>query len=367
MVRRSPSTASGSLARVGRTGLALVVVVLALVGCGRKDAPLPPVIRVAETTRDLAVVQEGGEAVLQWSWPAMTTAGGPLPDVEKIEVWRVAVPTGQEPEGTSAKDQELRASLLEARGERIRTLEGPALEEATRGSGLEVRDDLGWWFAMREDAREGQVVWYGVRTVCCGARVSRFSNVARLVPQAPPPPPGELTATPGPHGITLSWQADSVLVERSDDGEQWSQITPEPVRDRSFTDTAAELGQTWWYRLRGVRSPDGEGLVRGPAGEPRRVPYPDVYPPPPPDDLVCLPEADRVRLRWQPVSGAVSYAVARRPEGGSWSELAPSLTATAFVDTEPVGGAVTYAVRAVDDVGNRSEEALCTAVVARAP
>jgi len=65
--------------------------------CGIKGPPLPPIIRVAERTRDLSLVQEGERVILHWSYPQMTTAGSPLPDLEEIEVWRVEIPSGQEP------------------------------------------------------------------------------------------------------------------------------------------------------------------------------------------------------------------------------------------------------------------------------
>ncbi len=58
---------------------------------------MPPEIRVAERTTDLTAFQEGDEAVLRWSYPAMTTSGQNLTDIEEIQVWRAALPLGQEP------------------------------------------------------------------------------------------------------------------------------------------------------------------------------------------------------------------------------------------------------------------------------
>jgi hypothetical protein len=360
-------------AGIPATVVVAVVVAGALLsaGCGRKDAPLPPVIRVAETTRDLAVVQEGSEAVLTWSWPALTTAGGPLPDVEQVEIWRARIPAGQEPQGTSPRDDDVRIQLLQAKGERVQILEGEQLDDRTRGATLLWRDDLSPFLAeMGGEGVPGSVLWYGVRTVCCGGRRSRFSNIARLVPGAAPSPPEGLRGEPGPDGITLSWEPTeevAVAVERSEDGQQWRQVSAAPVTASTWTDGSAGLGGTWSYRLRAVRVLEGGAVVRGPAGETVTVPYPDVYPPARPDDLACLPEEGRVRLRWPAVDGAAGYRVSRRGPGEEWRDLASLQSETSFTDEEPGTGTVVYAVRSVDDSGNASEEATCTTVVAATP
>ncbi len=345
--------------------------VLLSVGCGRKDAPLPPVIRVAETTRDLAVVQEGSEAVLTWSWPALTTAGGPLPDVEQVEIWRARIPAAQEPQGTGSRDEDVKVQLLQAKGERVRLLEEEQLDDRTRGATLLWRDDLSPFLAETGGEEvAGSVLWYAVRTVCCGGRRSRFSNIARLVPETAPAPPEGLRAEPGPDGITLSWEPVekvAIAVERSEDGQQWRQVSAAPVTASTWTDGSAGLGRTWSYRLRAVRTLEDGSVVRGPAGEAATVPYPDVYPPARPDSLACLPEEGRVRLRWPAVDGAAGYRVSRKGAGEEWRDLAPMQSETSFTDEAPSPGTVVYAVRSVDDSGNASEEATCTTVVAEIP
>ena len=124
------------------TGCVLVVVAA---GCGLKGAPLPPLIRVADTTRDLVVVQQGHEAVLNWSYPSITTAGGPLPDVEAVEVWRTTLPAGLEPSANTDRERQIRHQLLEAQGDVLVSLDVAGLEGATRGPMLEIKDDLVRW------------------------------------------------------------------------------------------------------------------------------------------------------------------------------------------------------------------------------
>jgi hypothetical protein len=345
-----------------------VVLSVALAGCGRRDDPLPPLIRRADATRDLAVFQQAMEAVLGWSYPSMTTDGGPLPDVEAVEVWRATLPAGQEPSDVTRRDLEIRYQLLEAQGVLLATLDPAALDDATRGPMLSFRDDLIEW-RRRFGAEERWVVWYAVRTVCCRNHRSEFSNIARLVPQLPPPPPERPVALPTEGGITLSWSPQpgtETVVERSEDGERWQVVSPEPVIGASWQDGGADQGTSWSYRLRAVRVLEDGTQVLGDAGEAVRVDYPDIYPPSPPANLVCLPEPGLVKLRWDPVEDAVWYLVSRRSPGER-KRLARRLRALQLEDPEPPLGTVSYEVRAVDGGGTASEPAICTTVIGTAP
>jgi predicted small lipoprotein YifL len=341
----------------------------ALAGCGRKGDPLPPQIRRAETTRDLEVFQESSDAVLTWTYPSMTSAGGPLPDLEVIEVWRASIPLGQDLLGNTSEDRAMRNRLLEAQGERIAVLDAPALDEATRGPKLTIRDDLDAWRAVHGD-EQPVVLWYAVRTICCDGRPSEYSNIGRLVPQLPPSPPEDLSAEPTREGIRLRWLAAGnlkTIVERSSGDEDWSELTPQPLAVGEYLDVRVQQGRQWSYRLRAVRETDAEGRVVGEPGTVLTVDYPDSYPPASPGDLVCLPEEERIILRWQAVGDADGYRIERRVGDGDWEVLAERIEGREFDDQSPPIGALTYAVRAVDQAGNRSEPARCTALQGKAP
>ncbi len=349
--------------------LLLLPVLAGAVSCGRKGNPLPPVVRVADRTRDLAVVQENGQAVLTWSYPSMTRDGGPLPDLEAVEVWRAVLPRAQEPQARGARKRTLEAQILEGKGERIAVLDTEVLERATRGPTLVFRDDLAALPRVEED--QGPVViWYAVRSICCRGRVSEFSNVARLVPQEPPAPPGDLHAETAPDAIVLSWTPAGdlpVLVERAPVEGAWRRIVAEPVAAPPWRDTTARQGTTWRYRLRSVATAGGTRII----GEPTpvlEVAYPDIYPPDAPGELVCLPEEGSVRLRWEAASGAASYSILRKTGvDGAWTILVEGVTDLTYHDREAPAGALTYAVRAVDAAGNGSEPARCETVMGRAP
>ncbi len=363
-------------ARSGRIGTAAVVTGLCLaaviVGCGRKAPPLPPQIIRPDATRDLSVQQVGRRAILEWSYPSMTSAGGPLPALELIEVWRVTLPVGQEPPPpTTARDRQMRADVVNNQGERIVELGPAALESATRGRRLVVEDDLETWFAATSPELGDAVVWYAVRSVCCGGRASDLSNIARLVPRVPPEPPTDLTADAGPDGIRLTWtvpdDAVAALVERSDDGTTWTDISSQPVTDGELIDTTAAQGTVWRYRVRSVRTGSAGGRVVGPPSEPIEVDHPDRYPPVPPEELVCLPEGRLVRLRWSTVDDAAGYRVVRTTAGGQRAVLADLVREVSIQDDDPPDGQLVYTVEAVDAAGNVSDPVSCVAVAGVAP
>jgi hypothetical protein len=349
---------------------AMLAIALGLTSCGRKAEPAPPVIRRAETTRDLTVAQVGAQAVLEWGYPAMTSAGGSLPDLEAIELWRVAVPLAQEPVGSGERDRQARQAVIENQGERLAVLEVEGLAAATRGARLEYPDDLDAWRAATPERDPNLVLWYAVRSRCCGGRLSELSNVARLRPEEPPPPPEDSSATPGEPGIELTWRVAEglgVVVERSPDGLEWTAVTAEPVSGASWLDTNAAQGQQWIYRLRSARATTGAVPVVGPPSPQIVVDHVDRYPPEPPEEVVCLPEGRLIRVRWRPSPEAVAYRVSRQSGGAGWQTLVEGLTTPELDDDDPPPGELTYAVVGVDAAGNASEPATCSAVTGAAP
>ncbi len=336
----------------------------ATMSCGIKAPPQPPVIRVADPTRDLAVFQQGELVRLSWSYPSSTTAGEPLHDLESVELWRATLlEVEAPPPGEKPRDRNLNRQLLLSNGERIVVLDQPALDAATRGSKLEWVDDLVVWRRDRP-SDEPQMIWYAVRSVCCRGRESGLSNIARLVPEAPPAPPTGLELEAEADGIRLTWIPNEefpVLVERSPEGEDWRTVVGSPLATGEWLDRGANQDRAWNYRLRSVHLRDNSPRIIGEPGPAIGLFYPDIYPPQTPADLVCLPEGTRVRLRWRSIPDAESYRVYRGRIGEEARILGADLLSAQFEDNAPRPGTSTYTVTAVDAAGNESEASTCSA------
>jgi hypothetical protein len=281
-----------------------------------------------------------------------------------VELWRATLlEVEAPPPGESARDRDLNRQLLVSNGERIVVLDRAGLDAATRGSKLEWRDNLEVW--RRENpSDEPQMIWYGVRSVCCRGRESGLSNIARIVPTVPPAPPTGPVLEAEAEGIRLTWiphEEIPVIVERSSDAELWSAVTGKPLSTGEWLDRSAGQGQGWNYRLRSVRKIENGPQVVGEPTAPIGLFYPDIYPPATPTDLVCLPEGERVRLRWRSVDSADSYRVFRAAEGAAAKLLAEKIHVIQYEDDAPPPGTSVYSVTAVDLAGNESEASTCVA------
>jgi hypothetical protein len=331
------------------------VVLVTLVGCGRKAPPLPPIIEVPETTTDIWAYQDGEDLVLTWSYPKLTRAGRELTDLARVEVWRLQVPPGQEQAGAGLGGVELMRELILARGKLLARLEGPSLQAATRGSSLTYRDPLP---KVPAGASES-TFWYAVRSRRKDGTASALSNIVTWRPRPVPPTPTGLTAKPQADGIALAWNevpvVGFVVERRASKAAPWEVISAVGIEKPSYLDTTAQQGQTWEYRVR--------SWLKGAASHPSvelEVPYPDVYPPPPPTSFICLPEPGLVRLRWEPsTEDDVTYKVFRRQGEGGWQHLEEAFAGTEYVDASPPAGEVEYAVKAVDPAGNQSQAVYC--------
>src|SRR5882757_862338 len=66
----------------------VVLLAVAVLACGKRGDPHPPVPVIPKATTDLLVAQRGPKVLLSWSYPSLTTAGKSMTGIKRIIVWR---------------------------------------------------------------------------------------------------------------------------------------------------------------------------------------------------------------------------------------------------------------------------------------
>lgn len=332
--------------------LLLVVFVSLLPACGKKGDPRPPLRIVPSRTDDLTVVQQGELLSLRMSYPATTTAGEPLGEIEAVEIWHLerAMEDPEAPPRVEGRE-------LEARGEKLVTLRGAELESATDGGEIVTR------VPVETAAEPDRLHVFGVRTVAAEGEGSELSNPVSLVPRRPPAPPGELGVEPGPEGIRVSWEPPAVEVEgfhvyrrRAFERSYGEPLAFVDTERRSFLDESARFGDRYIYTVTAVASqqPRRESSFGGE----REIQFEDRFPPAPPVELLTLPETGEVRLVWKPSPSpdVAGYLVYRADPEGEFRRLQETpVSDLEMRDTGLLGDLVyRYRVTAIDRNGNES-------------
>ena len=374
--------------------LASLAIGLMALSCGKKGDPQPPLPRGPNAVKDLAVEQEGDDAVLSFAFPDRLQTGAPLTDLEWVEVYRIVNPppaiaapprAGAPPpsSGGGGYGSELRILGLQERriatnvrvaeemfynqAQRVASLSLPAIAEATQGASIVYRDPLENLF-LQEDGPHPLA--YAVVSVRSGGQRSPLSNIVTLTPGIAPQAPELLPAILDEGRVCLEWvpPGQNVLFQPVKIGgyriyrrplskEAYEDpLTPAPIQGTSYIDRTAPSGVPLAYTVRATleENPKVEGL---PAEELVVVPL-DTYPPPAPRRLDALSEPSLVRLLWDPVDAPdlAGYLVDRAEGAGAPTRLTPApVTDPFFNDTRVrVGVRYRYTVRSVDRAGNES-------------
>lgn len=365
----------------------LSLLIVFSVGCGKKGDPQAPLPRGARAVSDLAVEQEGAEAVLTFSYPDRLLTGQPLTDLEAIEIYRVVNPSpaltagkpaataGGGPKTDEAPGSAARKAAAAARlaqeaflHDAVRVFELPtaALAQHTRGATVVYRDALA---PLLKAGKLPSSLAYAVVSVRRTGEKSPLSNIAALSPAVPPGPPVILAVTPEKGRVCLEWlpPATDMLGQSVEAGgyflyrrilpeeEYEAPINAKPVPGTAYVDTAAPYGKLV-YTVRAIL-PDKPKVEGAPADE-AGLEYRDVFPPPVPARLDALPEAGLVRLVWDPVSAPdlAGYVVFRAEGNAEPARLTAEPVKDSFLTDTAArpGHRYRYTVRAVDKAGNIS-------------
>ena len=372
----------------------LFAFVLLTFACGKRGDPHPPIPVIPKATSDLVVTQRGSQVILSWAYPSLSTAGKTLGTVRRVVVYRYLEPLpatapGRDPNAILpgdidptlpqavalfAKVPPMTPAQFNKLKEKVDSIEGANLPAATVGARLAYEDTPP---LQSPDGRPMRAT-YAVVTEGQIAK-SDLSNLAAIVPIDVATAPLNLTVTPKPQGVVLTWQkpektaggADKPAVigydvYRSGPTESPDElpvpINASPIHDTTYTDLPP-YGD-YAYRVSTVSSV-GPPRISSDISAPATATFKDLVPPPAPSNVVALIETNAVRLIWDPsdapdLRGYYVYRV----EGPTRTRITKDpVPQPNYRDaTVKVGVLYGYQVTAVDKSGNESAGSASPAV-----
>ena len=317
----------------------------ALVGCGVRGAPLPPLLDIPQPA-EIRGMQRGDRVRLAWRTPGRTTEGETVrpKKLGPVEVYRAVLP-GLRGE---VSPQEFQAAAS-------RLLALPALQEQYSEP---VPDD-----------RVGSTAAYAVRLLNRRGDSVGFSNIVAVPLLTALPAPATIRLQVTERAILLEWPpvpgAAAYHLYRARDEGPW-ELAAQTAQPR-HADERFHYGLDYRYLVRAVavqgpfraESPDSPVAFTRPE---------DLFPPQMPADLTALLEPTApplVQLSWKPnlELDLAGYNLFRSENGGPPRRLNTDLLVSpTFQDaTIRPGTTYSYAVSAVDAKGNvsaRSETVL---------
>ncbi|HEX7680796.1 MAG TPA: hypothetical protein VF713_21860 [Thermoanaerobaculia bacterium] len=359
-----------------------VLLLFALVACGKRGDPHPPIPVIPKATTDLLVAQRGPKVLLSWGYPSLTTAGKSMTGIKRVAVWRTveeppAAPSTGNPESPIQLFAKVPALIpikfLKVRT-RVDSIEGAKLPAATTGARLTYEDTPPLHTADGRPVR----VTYAVVTEGTLAN-SDLSNLVSIIPLDVPVAPSALTATARREGVVLTWTAPDATISgaknpiiagynvyRFPHGQPADEFaTPantSPLVATTFTDNPP-YGEHDYF-VTALATP-GPPRIESEPSPIAGATFKDLVAPPPPTGLTALVETGAVRLVWDPVDAPdlAGYKV-YRTEGTGIEQLRPVgtipltaqlLTATNYRDTG-VNPGISYYYEgvSVDKTGNES-------------
>ncbi|OPY70515.1 MAG: Amylopullulanase precursor [Syntrophorhabdaceae bacterium PtaU1.Bin034] len=313
--------------------LVFSLVLLALVGCGKKGDPMPKGLPTPTPVNDLRGDVRDRVLLISFTIPTKNMDGTDVKDLAGFTIMKNCGGCA----GGFERWKDIR--LTDNRGYTIRN---------------------GRLYTYDNDLREG--FEYGYRVFPFNSRGIQTdgSNVFSIRWLRTPDPPKNVTAKGEDSKITISWEKENELVYNiyrwENDIYPLSPANPSPLSSSSFTDGNLRNGTQYKYEVRAVRIEnnipyEGEGTAA--SATPR-----DMTPPEPPRGLVLSKKDGGVFLSWtandeNDVAGYNVYRiVAGKPEKANQSPVLD----THFLDAKPGAGLryVSYHITAVDKSGNES-------------
>jgi uncharacterized protein len=332
--------------------LCLLCFVFLASACGKKMTPYAPDRVLPAPVREFRLTQEGDSLVLSWLLPRENLLGQPLTQVQGCRLYRAAV-RGLTPEALASSDFALYADIDLAYPQR-----GEVQGEAMLFRDRELTPDHRYYYRAAAYDQDGYL----------GGWSKTLSHAWGWLPR----PPAQFDAAAGDKIVNLSWRPVTTLqdgspvrdlagyvVFRLSGSGPWLRVTPAPVTANSYQDVAVLNDVEYTYKVVAVR-PLGGDLLASADSQTRKVMPEKRTPPPPVLNVLAVPTAQGVELRWEPspLPDVAGYRVYRRASGEEkYARLTPELIKKPyFVDGRVQRGQTYhYYVTAVDDSPRANE------------
>ncbi|MEW6375169.1 MAG: hypothetical protein AB1502_05180 [Thermodesulfobacteriota bacterium] len=322
----------------------LSLILIVVVGCGKKAPPVPWESIVPKRIVDLETNPREGGLLLEWTAPRENTDKSPLVDLTEFRILRSeGVLIGDECRGCGEKFKVIYEMKLDSK-------------EEVKSKKMSV---------FFEDHEPRKVYVYQVVSINRKGHPSSPSNPVTVYWDHPPHFPSTVRGERGDKRVDLHWDplADATgynIYRRGED--EVFQIRPlnrELLKVTQYTDLSVENEKKYIYSVRTVRrvvKTDIEGK-----GSPGVTVTPtDLIPPGSPEELVAIPLKQGMELNWRRnrEPDLLGYYIYRRKPGErEFERLNESpLAKETYLDTDvEVGQDYEYAVTAVDNSVRRNE------------
>lgn len=344
-----------------KTALAFTLfALLIIIGCGKRQPPLPPVERVGQKA-EISGFQRGNRIILSWRMPARNAAATSLLNINRADIYRL-VESLESDAVLSEAEFASRSTLIAA---------VPISEKDFQLQRLSFTDTL-------EFAGQPVKLRYAIRFANSSGQKAAFSNFLLVEPvakiaAAPELLPAKITQD----AISLFWSAPQANIDGSKPvnvlgyniyrsnsaGETAKLLNETPFTNTGFSDNFFTFGNEYLYFVRAVSlGNDGEPVESLESNLLRVIPK-DVFAPSAPGSITVAAAPNNISLFFavNPEKDVAGYKLYRSTERSlpksEWRLLTPDLlTVNTFRDSNVESGKTYfYFLEAIDKAGNVSE------------
>jgi uncharacterized protein len=267
----------------------IALLVAATAGCGKKAPPMPPDSLVPGEVRNFSVRQDRQALSLQWLIPKLNINRQPLTDIQGFQILRC------------------KEGIFSTAGCPPELLPLARIDLAFPQAGTVLGEQVSY---RDENLEPGSRYYYQVVGYDLGGHLGLASSILSHVWDILPQPPSKFEAKAGDRLVTLAWSPVTLLangqpwpgaatynIYREPKGGEFTLINTSPVSEAQFQDITVSNDVTYRYLVRTVRQL-GKGSLES-LDSPIQTATPvDLTPPAPVLNLVAVPTAKGIELRW---------------------------------------------------------------------